>query len=252
MIYGKLVVRPHRGGRRARCSYRNTYIQNGRLGTSLRPVPLPSPAPPPPLTKAKRLFDFLIGLTPIFVIFFFFFASARFRSRTFWIPEGPRAPVHPPHPQTARDRSMLGLDAHSARSRFASMFSMDRQARSPSVVTRASSPSPSASRSDISTGTDLGRRSLLLGVCAMDVKARSKPMREILTRLVDRMKGAVEIKIFGDKVILDEGKWFPRLSPILDEKKANSVCHTMQMWKTGHSATSSFPFSLRTFRWTKP
>lgn len=40
----------------------------------------------------------------------------------------------------------------------------------------------------------------------MDVKARSKPMREILTRLVERMKGAVEIKIFGDKVILDEGK----------------------------------------------
>ena len=31
-------------------------------------------------------------------------------------------------------------------------------------------------------------------------------MREILTRLVDRTKGAVEIKIFGDKVILDEGK----------------------------------------------
>ena len=43
----------------------------------------------------------------------------------------------------------------------------------------------------------------------MDVKARSKPMREILTRLVDRMKGAVEIKIFGDKVILDEGKALP-------------------------------------------
>ena len=45
----------------------------------------------------------------------------------------------------------------------------------------------------------------------MDIKARSKPMREILTRLVDRMKGAVEIKIFGDKVILDEGKYFLRL-----------------------------------------
>lgn len=42
----------------------------------------------------------------------------------------------------------------------------------------------------------------------MDVKARSKPMREILTRLVDRMKGAVEIKVFGDKVILDEGESF--------------------------------------------
>ena len=34
-------------------------------------------------------------------------------------------------------------------------------------------------------------------------------MREILTRLVDRMKGAVEIIIFGDKVILDEGELGP-------------------------------------------
>ena len=42
----------------------------------------------------------------------------------------------------------------------------------------------------------------------MDVKARSKPMREILTRLQERTKGAVEIKIFGDKVILDEGGYF--------------------------------------------
>jgi len=84
---------------------------------------------------------------------------------------------------------------------------MERQARSPSVVTRASSTSP-ASRSDISTGTDAGRRPLLLGVCAMDIKARSKPMREILMRLVDRTKGAVEVKIFGDKVILDEGEFY--------------------------------------------
>ena len=67
----------------------------------------------------------------------------------------------------------------------------------------------------MSTVTDVGRRPLLLGVCAMDVKARSKPMREILTRLVDRMKGAVEIKIFGDKVILDEGEDLSTLAPIL-------------------------------------
>jgi len=40
----------------------------------------------------------------------------------------------------------------------------------------------------------------------MDVKARSKAMREILTRLVDRARGAVELKVFGDKVILDEGE----------------------------------------------
>jgi inositol-hexakisphosphate/diphosphoinositol-pentakisphosphate 1-kinase len=39
----------------------------------------------------------------------------------------------------------------------------------------------------------------------MDVKARSKAMREILTRLFDRARGAIEVKVFGDKVILDEG-----------------------------------------------
>lgn len=30
-------------------------------------------------------------------------------------------------------------------------------------------------------------------------------MREILTRLVERAKDAIEVKVFGDKVILDEG-----------------------------------------------
>ncbi|KAI6119363.1 histidine phosphatase superfamily-domain-containing protein [Pisolithus croceorrhizus] len=38
----------------------------------------------------------------------------------------------------------------------------------------------------------------------MDVKARSKAMREILTRLVERARGAIQVKVFGDKVILDE------------------------------------------------
>ena len=49
------------------------------------------------------------------------------------------------------------------------------------------------------------RKSVVLGVCAMDIKARSKAMREILTRLVERSRGAIEVKVFGDKVILDEG-----------------------------------------------
>lgn len=46
-----------------------------------------------------------------------------------------------------------------------------------------------------------------LGVCAMDVKARSKAMREILTRLVEIENGGVEVKIFGDVVILEEGEF---------------------------------------------
>ena len=43
----------------------------------------------------------------------------------------------------------------------------------------------------------------------MDAKARSKAMREILTRLVDIEKGGVDVKIFGDVVILEEGKYLP-------------------------------------------
>jgi inositol hexakisphosphate/diphosphoinositol-pentakisphosphate kinase len=63
----------------------------------------------------------------------------------------------------------------------------------------------------------------------MDIKARSKPMREILTRLVDRMKGAVEIKIFGDKVILDEGECFPWTS-LFSTKKDSVHAADVENW----------------------
>ncbi|KAL6309591.1 histidine phosphatase superfamily-domain-containing protein [Sparassis latifolia] len=70
--------------------------------------------------------------------------------------------------------------------------------------TRSTTPSPDGSRSDLSAATDHGRHPIILGICAMDIKARSKAMREILTRLVERTRGAIEVKVFGDKVILDE------------------------------------------------
>lgn len=50
-----------------------------------------------------------------------------------------------------------------------------------------------------------GEKAVMLGICSMDVKARSKAMREILTRLVEIEGERVDIKIFGDKTILDEG-----------------------------------------------
>lgn len=49
------------------------------------------------------------------------------------------------------------------------------------------------------------QKAIVIGVCALDIKARSRAMQEILTRVVDRGGSLVEVKVFGDKVIRDEG-----------------------------------------------
>ncbi|OXH31661.1 cortical actin cytoskeleton protein asp1 [Cryptococcus neoformans] len=71
---------------------------------------------------------------------------------------------------------------------------------------RPTSPSPSSLLMNLNTPSLAAPKQpkVVLGVCAMDVKARSKAMREILTRLVDIEKGGLEVKIFGDVVILEE------------------------------------------------
>ncbi|KAG7096971.1 hypothetical protein E1B28_004368 [Marasmius oreades] len=78
--------------------------------------------------------------------------------------------------------------------------------RSSSRITRSSSPSSSVgSFSDITYQDGHPPAApVVLGVCAMDIKARSRAMREILIRLVERARGSIEVKVFGDKVILDE------------------------------------------------
>ncbi|KAL7419835.1 inositol hexakisphosphate and diphosphoinositol-pentakisphosphate kinase [Cryptotrichosporon argae] len=70
---------------------------------------------------------------------------------------------------------------------------------------RSASPAPTAAGAGALPAVPRDKSPpVVLGVCAMDVKARSKAMREILTRLVEIEQGGVDVKIFGDVVILEE------------------------------------------------
>lgn len=112
-------------------------------------------------------------------------------------------PSAPPRPQPGRDRSrakrrLSGSTAASSHSPSSdrTLHHKDKEEGLPPFL-------PICIAQNLSPPTAKPAPLGLIGVCALDVKARSKPSRNILNRLLANRE--FDVKIFGDKVILDEG-----------------------------------------------
>lgn len=112
-------------------------------------------------------------------------------------------PSGAPRPQASRDRSRAKRRLSSSTAASSHSPSSDRTLHHKDKEEGLSVMSPSQTVRSLTDHSAKPAPLGLIGVCALDIKARSKPSRNILNRLLANRE--FDVKIFGDKVILDEG-----------------------------------------------